>query len=76
MLATHDLRWTTGFLEPYTFTRYNKYHREDGVFHMFGDKAEAQNGYGNWFRMNYICKFNPTTNQVIDVSLHKGRLPQ
>jgi hypothetical protein len=55
--AKYDLRWTDGMTRP-MFARdaFN-----DWVI-LWGDAAEAQNGFGGWVRINYRCSFNHKTN--------------
>ena len=55
-LAKYDLRWTDWGIP---FDRWNATHREDGLLRLIGDGAEAQNGYGGWVRVNYICTVDP-----------------
>ena len=68
--AKYDLRWTDGMSRP-IFTRDSM---NNDLVGLWGDAAEAQNGFGNWVRVNYRCTFNQKTNQVVDVSIESGRL--
>jgi hypothetical protein len=74
--AKYDLRWTKTFLGTQlpTFDRWNKYQRQDGHVVLYGDEAEAQNGIGNWVRVNYRCEFDPAAKRVVEVELNQGRL--
>jgi hypothetical protein len=58
------------------FSRWSKFVADDNTIRMRGDEAEAQNGIGNWLRVNYSCIVNINTNTVVDVSLDDGRLPR
>jgi hypothetical protein len=57
-----------------TFDRWNKHQRQDGHILLYGDEAEAQNGFGNWVRVNYRCEFDPAAKKVLDAQLSQGRL--
>jgi hypothetical protein len=70
--AQYDLRWTNWGAD---FSRWNKYARPDGYIQLVGDLAEAQNGFGNWVRVNYSCLFDPDRGVVISASIERGRLP-
>ena len=39
-----------------------------------GDEAEAQNGLGNWLRVNYTCTVDLSNNTVKHATLNQGRL--
>jgi hypothetical protein len=71
--AKYDLRWTDGWLSP-AFSRWNKYMRADGLMFFYGDRAEAQNGFGAWLRVNYVCRYDPATKRVVGASFEQGRL--
>jgi hypothetical protein len=75
--ATYDLRWTKigVFGTPLPmFDRWNKHQRQDGHILFYGDEAEAQNGLGNWVRVNYRCEFDPAEKKVMDAQLNQGRM--
>ena len=74
--AKYDFRWTKtlfGTQLP-TFDRWNKHQRQDGHILLYGAEAEAQNGFGNWVRVNYRCEFDPAAKKVLDAQLSQGRL--
>ena len=50
----YDLRWTNGWLES-VFDRWDRLAREEGHLVFAGERAEAQNSFGNWIRVNYEC---------------------
>jgi hypothetical protein len=70
--AQYDLRWTTWGL-VFSHSRRNGI---DPTIKLIGDMAEAQNGFGNWVRVNYTCTFDLNTKTVINVTMERGRLPQ
>jgi hypothetical protein len=39
-----------------------------------GDDAEAQNGFGNWIRVNYSCTVNATSKRIMNATLNNGKL--
>jgi hypothetical protein len=68
--AKYDLRWTDSMIRP-AFVRYSGWEEDSIIFR--GDAAEAQNGFGGWVRVNYICVFNPKT-KYATASIEAGRL--
>jgi hypothetical protein len=56
------------------YDRWSKYVAADGTIKMRGDKAEAQNGLGNWMRVSYTCTVDINGKTVTDASLNDGRL--
>jgi hypothetical protein len=72
--ALYDFKWSH-YADSLRFTSFNKYQRADGTVELSGDAAEMQNGIGNWVRVYYQCNYNPATNQVINVTVNRGRLP-
>jgi hypothetical protein len=57
------------------FTHFSRHVADDGSITVGGDDAEAQNGIGNWLRVNYTCTIDLGTNTVKRVTLDSGRLP-
>jgi hypothetical protein len=47
----------------------------DNTILLAGDEAEAQNGFGNWMRVNYTCTIDPASKTVKRATLNEGRLP-
>ena len=70
----YDLRWTESSNSS-RWNRWNKYARSDGYIQFNGDRAEAQNGFGNWVRITYWCLFDPDNRTVISASVERGKLP-
>jgi hypothetical protein len=56
------------------FTRWSARVASDGTIRLYGDNAEAQNGFGNWVRINYSCTVNVATKSVRRATLDQGRL--
>ena len=56
------------------FTRWSSRVASDGTIRLVGDEAEAQNGFGNWMRINYSCTVEVATKTVKRVTLNPGRL--
>ena len=56
------------------FDRWSGRVRSDNTIGIAGDDAEAQNGMGNWVRVNYSCIVNIDTKTVTNASLNNGRL--
>jgi hypothetical protein len=40
---------------------------------MAGDEAEAQNGFGNWIRINYTCTIDLSTMKALHATVDNGR---
>jgi hypothetical protein len=57
------------------FSRWSKYVSDDGTITIRGDEAEAQNGFGNWLKVNYSCTIDVATKQVKYATISDGRLP-
>jgi hypothetical protein len=61
----YALRWINGWLE-YEFDGFAKRRgTDDGAIRLTGDKAEAQNRFGAWVRVNYLCEYDPDKKSVI-----------
>lgn len=56
-------------------TRWSSRVASDGTIRLHGDDAEAQNGFGNWMRVNYSCTVEVATKTIKGVTLDSGRLP-
>jgi hypothetical protein len=81
-LVKYDIRapgvlWghSSGDFAILRFTRFSERVAKDGTITVGGDDAEAQNGIGNWMRVNYTCIIDPEANTVKRVTLNPGRLP-
>ena len=55
-------------------SRYSKQVAPDNTIMLVGDEAEAQNGFGNWLRITYVCKVDVSTNTVKHATFSSGRL--
>ncbi|MCG7799990.1 hypothetical protein MCV29_01765 [Enterobacter asburiae] len=66
--AKYQFKWTDGVLER-KFSRYNWYDKERKLVTRFGDKAQAQNGFGAFKNIEYSCTFNADTGEVLGVTL-------
>jgi hypothetical protein len=80
-LAQYDLRWTGRTSKSYGFPQYrltkggsatDDLEGADSI-HLVGDRAEAQNGFGNWMRVNYSCTYDLRAGKVVDATLDAGR---
>ena len=47
-----------------------------GTMIIWGDDAEAQNGFGVWLKVNYSCEVDLTSKKIVNVTMEQGRLPQ
>lgn len=57
------------------FDRWSRYVASNGTIKLYGDAAEAQNGFGNWIPVNYSCTVDITNKTIVDGRLDNGRLP-
>ena len=46
-----------------------------GTMTIWGDDAEAQNGFGVWLKVNYSCEVDLTSKKIVNVTMDQGRLP-
>jgi hypothetical protein len=83
-LVKYDIRspgimWGTNSGDSLMFllsmSRWSKYVASDNTIFLRGDKAEAQNAFGNWIRANYSCTIDLASKAVKDATLNEGRLP-
>jgi hypothetical protein len=56
------------------FTKFSARVSEKGTISLYGDDAEAQNGFGNWLRVNYSCEINLANKHIVDVKMDFGML--
>lgn len=56
------------------FDRWGKHVDKDNNVLIAGDEAEAQNGFGNWLRINYSCWVNVATKKPVHAMLDQGRI--
>jgi hypothetical protein len=73
-LATHNVKWTDGFLEP-KFSHYRWKDEEAGIVTFIGNRAEFQNGFGAYTPVIYECDYDNDHKLVLDVRAQEGRLP-
>jgi hypothetical protein len=80
-LVKYDIRspgvlWGTnsGIWALLRFSRWSSRVASDGTIRLSGDEAEAQNGFGNWMRVNYSCTVEVATKTIKRVTLNPGRL--
>jgi hypothetical protein len=64
----------TGMWAFLRFDRWSKRVANDNTIKIYGDEAEAQNGFGNWVRINYSCTIDLGTKKVLRATLDNGRL--
>lgn len=72
-MAKYDYEWTDGITTP-TFKKIAWADKKKGTVTYFGDEVKMQNGFGNFLRQRYACKFDPTAKTVLDVKIEAGRI--
>ena len=82
-LVKNDIRapgimWGTNSSRDMTFllrmSRWSGKVSSNNTILLAGDEAEAQNGLGNWLRVNYTCTVDLSNNSVKGATLDQGRL--
>ena len=75
--ARYEVRWTNHLFES-RFLPIVQWHGKDGrkkgLIDFAGDKVQVQNGFGAWQNYYYICTFDISTKQIVDLKLRSGRL--
>ncbi|MCW2478133.1 hypothetical protein J5224_03270 [Candidatus Symbiopectobacterium sp. NZEC135] len=66
--AKYQFKWTDGVLEP-KFSSYNWYNKDKKLVTLYGNRAQAQNGFGAFKNIQYSCTFNANTGEVLNVSM-------
>lgn len=72
-MAKYDYEWTDGITTP-MFKKVSWIDKKKGSVTYFGDEVKMQNGFGNFLRQRYACKFDPLTKSLIDVTIEAGRI--
>lgn len=72
-MAKYDYEWTDGITSP-VFTRLAWTDKKKVSVTYFGDEIKMQNGFGNFLRHRYACKYDPSKKSVLDVTLEAGRI--
>lgn len=72
-MAKYDYEWTDGITTP-TFKKIAWADKRKGTITYFGDEVKMQNGFGNFLRQRYACKFDPVAKTVLDVKIEAGRI--
>jgi len=57
------------------FTQWGVKVSKTGTMTIWGDDAEAQNGFGVWLKVNYSCEVDLTSKKIVNVTMDQGRLP-
>jgi hypothetical protein len=57
------------------FTQWGMKVSKTGTMTIWGDDAEAQNGFGVWLKVNYSCEVDLRSKKVVNVTMDDGRLP-
>ena len=57
------------------FTQWGVKVSKTGTMIIWGDDAEAQNGFGVWLKVNYSCEVDSTSKKIVNVTMDQGRLP-
>ncbi|WAT08862.1 hypothetical protein [Rouxiella badensis] len=66
--AKYEFKWTDGILEQ-KFSSYSWYDKSNKLVTLFGNRAQAQNGFGAFKNVEYSCTFNADTGEVLNVTL-------
>lgn len=72
-LAKYDFEWTDGLTSPF-FVKLSWGNKTRGEVNYIGDAVKFQNGFGNFLKHKYICKFDPASKSVMMVTADPGRL--
>jgi len=57
------------------FTQWGVKVSKTGTMTIWGDEAEAQNGFGTWMKVNYSCEVDLASKKIVNVTMDPGRLP-
>jgi hypothetical protein len=57
------------------FTQWGVKVSKTGTMTIWGDEAEAQNGFGVWLKVNYSCEVDLASKKIVNVTMDNGRLP-
>jgi hypothetical protein len=63
-LAKFDFKWKDSLTNP-AFVTYTWIANDSKVIEMYGDQAQAQNGFGAYKNIQYSCKFNGETGEIL-----------
>ncbi|MDR2265465.1 MAG: hypothetical protein LBE93_18755 [Enterobacter asburiae] len=63
-LAKFDFKWKDSLTNP-AFVTYTWIANNSKVIEMYGDQAQAQNGFGAYKNVQYSCKFNGETGEIL-----------
>jgi len=63
-LAKYDFKWKDSITNP-AFVTYVWISKDSKVIEMYGDQAQAQNGFGAYKNVQYSCKFNGETGEIL-----------
>ncbi|WP_323115240.1 hypothetical protein [Pseudomonas guariconensis] len=72
-LAKYDFEWTDGITAP-IFARLSWGDKARGEIIYIGDQVKFQNGFGNFLKHKYACKFDPVAKVAINATADPGRL--
>lgn len=72
-LAKYDFEWTDGLATP-AFAKLAWGDRKRGEIIYIGDEIKFQNGFGNFLKHKYACKFDPVSKAAMTASADPGRL--
>lgn len=63
-LAKYDFKWKDSMTNP-AFVTYAWVSKDSKVIEMYGDQAQAQNGFGAYKNVQYSCKFDAETGEIL-----------
>lgn len=63
-LAKYDFKWNDSITNP-AFVTYSWVSKDSKVIEMYGDQAKAQNGFGAYKNVQYSCKFDGVTGEIL-----------
>lgn len=63
-LAKYDFKWKDSMTNP-AFVTYAWVSKDSKVIEMYGDQAQAQNGFGAYKNVQYSCKFDADTGEIL-----------
>ena len=72
-LAKYDYEWTDGITSP-IFAKLSWGDKARGEIVYIGDEIKFQNGFGNFLKHKYACKFDPTSKVAMTATADPGRL--
>ena len=66
--ARYEFKWTDGITEP-KFSSLSWFDKDRKLVTLYGDRAQAQNGFGAFKNIQYSCTYNADTGEVLSTNL-------